>query len=357
MNITGPPDLHRTKTMKNYFKTATRSILPAAILLGIHSSASAGIVELTYKTYRDWDLVLPKESFARVSGDFRFPESSSSVFKTRLDGAALRVDKDGNGKMEAVIEGKEGLVTLRGKTPTGDKFLYALRFRKTNSGWIYAASGAALGMIDGQKVRIIDQNNNGRYDDYGADAMVIGQGRHATFLSRVINVRGKLYSIDVSTGGQSLTFEPYSGARGTLDMTTRFATKGKLLSAIVRSTDGTHSFNMVGGPIEIPAGHYELYQGKIGVGRNLVTFSKGGVAPIKVEPGAKRSVAFGEPVNIKFNYVRQPGRVIMAPQLVSYVGCAGEVYDSWTPFGGSPQFDVRDTKTGNQIALAIFGGT
>jgi hypothetical protein len=176
-------------------------------------------------------------------------------------------------------------------------------------------------------------------------------------LSKVINVRGKLYSIDVSTDGGNLTCEPYAGARGTLDLSTQFATKGKLLSAIVRSSDGKISFNMAGGPMEVPAGQYGLHHGKIGVGRNLVTFSKGGLEPITIEAGSKHTIAFGEPVNIEFNFVDQPGRVIMDPKLVSYVGRAGEVYDSWKPFGGSPQFDVRDAKTGKQIALAVFGGT
>ena len=55
--------------------------------------------------------------------------------------------------------------------------------------------------------------------------------------------------------------------------------------------------------------------------------------------------------------MRQPGRVIMAPNMVSYIGRAGEVYGSWNPFGGSPKFDVRDANTGKQIALAIFGGS
>jgi len=343
--------------MRKYFRASTRPILYVAILFGFHSSARAEVVDLKYKTYRDWDIVLPQQTFVRVSGDFSFPDSSPSVFKTKLDGATLRVDRNADGTMEAVIDGGEGLLTLNGKTHAGEKFLYALRLVKTNAGWGRAASGAALGIIDGQKIRIIDQNNNGRYDDYGADAIVIGQGRYATFLSKVINVRGKLYSIDVSTDGLSLTCEPYTGERGTLDMATQFATKGKLLSAIVCSADGMYSFDMVGGSKEIPAGDYDLYHGKIGVGRNLVTFSKGEVPPIKIEPDQKLALAFGEPVNIEFNFVEEPGRVIMDPQLVRYVGRGGESYDRWNPFGGSPQFDVRDSKTGKQIALAVFGGT
>ena len=49
---------------------------------------------------------------------------------------------------------------------------------------------------------------------------------------RVEGHSGTLYSIDVSMDGRRLTYEPYSGPHGTLDLTTQFATKGKLLSAI-----------------------------------------------------------------------------------------------------------------------------
>jgi len=328
-----------------------------AVLLGTQVLAAAKVLELKYKTYRDWDLVLPQESFTRVSGDFHFPDLSSSRFTTKLDGSALRIDKNADGKVDAKVEGESGLVTLRSKNEAGTKFLYSVRLQKNNAGWFYAASGAALGIIDGQKIRIVDQNNNGRYDEYGMDAMVVGQGRYASFLSKVINVRGKLYSIEVARDGHSLTYEPYAGESGTLDLTTQFATKGKLLSAIIRSWDGTTSFNMTGQPMAIPTGDYQLFRGRIGLGRNVVNFSKGKVKPINVAANRKRSIAYGEPLNIDFTYVRQPGRVIMAPQLVSYVGRAGEIYDDWTPFGGSPKFEVKDLDTGRRISLAIFGGT
>ena len=49
--------------------------------------------------------------------------------------------------------------------------------------------------------------------------------------------------------------------------------------------------------------------------------------------------------------------MVIDPQLVRYVGRGGEVYGRWNPFGGSPQFDVRDSKTGKQVAVAVFGGT
>ena len=248
------------------------------------------------------------------------------------------------------------MVTLRGRSPDGKKLNYSLRLSNQGAGWHAHPGGAAVGKVDGQQVRIIDQNLNGKFDDFGTDAIVVGRGKQASFLSEVINVRGKLYSIEVSPNGSSLTWAPYDGTSGTLDFSTQFASKGKLLGAVVVSDDGKRSFTLSGKPIAVPTGNYELVHGRIGLGRNVVTFSKGNTETLTVDSGVTKALSFGEPVNIDFKYVSQPGRVIMAPQLVSYMGRAGERYEQWTPFGGSPQFDVRDVETGKQIALAVFGG-
>jgi hypothetical protein len=213
-----------------------------------------------------------------------------------------------------------------------------------------------VGKIDGQQIQIIDQNLNGRFDEVGKDAMIVGRGNQAHFLSEVINVRGKLYDLEVAPDGTAAQWNPYEGERGRLDLTTEFASKGKLLGAVVVSGDGRKSFTLDRGALDVPAGDYVLHQGRIGLGRNVVAFSRGLTGTLTVDPGETRRLALGEPLTIDFKYVRQPGRVIMAPQLVSYLGKSGERYEQWTPFGGSPQFEVKDMETGKQLALAVFGG-
>ena len=88
----------------------------------------------------------------------------------------------------------------------------------------------------------------------------------------------------------------------------------------------------------------------------MVTFGRGSSQVLEVKADETTELALGEPIQIDFKYVRQPGRVLMAPQLVSYVGRAGEVYDQWTPFGGSPQFDPSvDTCTENGFDCDVSG--
>ncbi len=310
---------------------------------------------LKFKTYRDWDLILPQEQSKRMGGEFVL-EGMGKPYRTGVTGTALDIDKDGDGVFDVKVEGESGVVTLRGETAEGQKLSYSLRLRNQGSGWHALPGGAVVGKVGGQQVRIIDQNLNGRFDDYGQDALIVGRGKQASFLSRVVPVRGELYSIDVARDGSKLDWTPYEGERGTLDLSTQFASKGKLLGAVVVSDDKRWSFTLTGRPMVVPAGNYHLRQGRIGLGRNVVAFSRGKTRTMTVTPGETKTVALGEPIEIDFKYVRQPGRVIMAPQLLSYVGRAGEQYDQWTPFGGSPQFDVRDVETGKQIALAVFGG-
>lgn len=335
--------------------TVLPRVVSLAAAFGVMGSLSAEMTSLKYRTLRDWDVVLPKEQFSRVSGDLAFT-GIPTTFHTKVTGAALAVDHDGDGETDVKVTGKDGLVTLRGKSAAGRKYNYSMRLVNQGGGWHFAASGAVQGKIVDQRIQIIDQNNNGRYDDYGKDAMIVGRGKNASFLSKAINVRGTLYTIDVAADGSEINYSPYEGDQGVMDLTTQFATKGKLLAAIVQSADGAHSFALSGKALAVPAGDYHLYNGRIGMGRNVVVFDRGNSKSISIKAGKSKTIALGEPLNIDFNYVRQPGRVIMAPQLVSYVGRFGEVYDQWTPFGGSPQFDVRDMETGKQLALAVFGG-
>lgn len=325
----------------------------ASISCGVGVAATA---PMSFKSYRDWEIVLPHEQQRRVSGEIVL-EGVQKAFRTAVKGTSLQVDKDGDGGFDVAVEGESGFITLRTEKEDGAKYGYSLRLRNAGSGWQALPGGAAVGKIGGQQVRVIDQNLNGRFDDYGQDAMIVGRGKQACFLSEVVNIRGDLFSLKVAPDGSSVEWAPFEGEHGRIDMGTGLASKAKLLGAVVVSQDGKRSFTLTERSVVVPSGKYRLYRGRLGLGRHVATFSPGESEAITVSPNETETVALGEPINIDFKFVRQPGRVIMAPQLVRYVGRAGEVYDQWTPFGGSPQFDVRDVETGMQIALAVFGGS
>ncbi len=327
---------------------------PAATGPGVSDASS---VTLDYRTYRKWDILLPSEEMKPVGDGFDLPISAHKKYIAKLDGTALAIDTDGDGETDVRADGDSALVTLRGKTDAGAKFTYAMRL-DSKRGWRFAPAGAMVGKIESTKIQIIDQNNNGRYDDYGVDAMVVGRGRAASFLSKTVRVDDALYSIDVTTDGSKLDFTPYAGKTGGLNVTDKLDTKAKIASVVVRSADGNHSFELsrAKGDVQVPAGTYVLQSGRIGLGQVTVSMRTGRAKPFSVEAGNTTQVAWGGPINVEFDYGRQGGNVSFSPAAVWYYGSAGEEYHDWSPPGKSPQFVIKDAKEGRELVVAKFGG-
>ncbi|MCP3915538.1 MAG: hypothetical protein GY711_08290 [bacterium] len=341
--------------------SAILSLAPQALPIG------GGSIELEYKTYRKWDIVLPAEQFARVSGGFSSVSCSGESFGAELDGTALVVDTDGDGTPDVRVAGKKddatgersAMVTLTGTGTDGKPFQYAARLVDSGKGWHFAASGAQVGKIGETKVRLIDQNNDGRYDGFGQDAMTIGRSKFATFLSRAVNVGGVLYQIDVAPDGSRIDFEPYTGEVGVLDLASGLETDGKLLSAVVRSADRQFSFDLASFKkgIRVPAQTYSLHSGKLGLGKSVAYVKPGRLGEIDVTGGERTSLAWGGPVKAEFRYARNGGQVVIRPDDVTYFGKAGEEYRVWDPVGKSPEFTIKELKAGTELAKAMFPGS
>ena len=54
-----------------------------------------------------------------------------------------------------------------------------------------------VGSVEGVPVQLIDQNNNGVFNEIGIDAMVVGSGKSAAFLSKIVNLKGQLFEFEV----------------------------------------------------------------------------------------------------------------------------------------------------------------
>jgi hypothetical protein len=345
-------------------------VAPATLVLGLLSSAPPAAdgteVELSYKSYRTWDIVLPAEQFVRVSGGFGITHCKGERFAAKLDGTALEIDTDGDGKVDTTVVGKQddlgnrsARVTLRGETRDGKPFTYSARLVDTGTGWHFAASGAMVGKIGETRVQLIDQNNNGRYDDFGEDAMIVGRSKFATFLSRVVNVGGELHTLQIAPDGSSLTHAPFQGEVGVLDLRTGLETKGKLLSAIVRSADGDVCFDLARAKegLRVPSGTYSLHSGKFGLGQASAYVRAGRMASIEVAAGEPTVLDWGGPLQGEFKYVRSGGEVVISPADVTYFGKAGEEYRIWDPVGKSPEFTIKEVKAGTELAKAMFPGS
>ena len=97
----------------------------AAVTTG--ANAAPQTIDLEYRTQRKWKLKLPAESFAPVGVGFAFEKTLGVRFVAQAEGTGLRIDSDGDGKVDVKVDGTEGFVTLNGKAADGRAFKYAMR--------------------------------------------------------------------------------------------------------------------------------------------------------------------------------------------------------------------------------------
>jgi len=312
---------------------------------------------LSPKSYPKWTINLPKETYSAVASEFPIAHSGGSGFHAEIDGTALAVDTNADGKLDTKAKGAKAYLVLKGKSTLGRDFSYAVRM-VNEGGWKFASSTVMAGRVKGVDVRLIDQDNNGRFDDFGKDAMVIGDGDAASYLSKVVNLGGSLYSIEVSADGAQVTASPYAGDAGTLNLLESFTAQGKLESAVVNSTDGEFSFNLADAKqgMLVPTGEYAIEYGTVTAGAEIVRIRPGKMKPLSVKKDATIAPKWGGPIRAEFTYTHENGVLTIKPENLFFFGQAGEQYYDWKPDGQPPTFIVKDAKTGQEILKARFGG-
>ena len=327
-------------------------------------------VSLRYRSYRNWDLHLPNETWFKLTDGIPIPHAGQT-FAVELHGNDLRFDTDGDGKLDRsikpLVDSKTGVATTRvvlsGTNGQGDPFRYAVRLRDDARGWEWAPGGAMVGTIATEAgpipVRIIDQDGNGRFDDFGSDAMIVGASDNAMFLSRSILVDGKLRQTEVSADGATLKLVDYSGPTAAIDLSTSFDSKAVLLSAVVLSEDRQHSYDVASsiGPIEIPVGSYIVHSGLLGLGQHRVEVRSGRMEPVTLVAEQTKTIDWGGPMRSEFRFMRQGNQLRFSADAIRYFGDAGEEYANWKPIGKSPEFKIRDADTGVVLEVAILPGS
>lgn len=311
---------------------------------------------LTYKSCPKWTIDLPKETMSPVNGVIPIAHTGGNGFAALIDGTALAVDTNADGRPDVKAKGTKAFMTLKGKNDLGREFAYSVRL-VNEGGWKFAASGMMIGRVKGVDVRLIDQDNNGRYNDFGIDAMIVGSGDAASFLSKIVNLDGELYALDVSTDGAEISLAKFDGESGTLNLSA-YETQGDLASAVVSSMDDSVSFNLANAKqgIRVPTGEYKIVHGTVVAGSESAVIRAGKMKNLVVKSGEATNLAWGGPLRAEVTWTHQNGTLTIAPENLAYYGKAGEQYTNWKPDGQTPTFIVNDAKTGKEITKARFGG-
>lgn len=308
-------------------------------------------VPLESRVQRTWKLHLPSESWSPAGKLLDFTGGLGRAYVTELAGTSLKVDTDGDGELDVTVDAPGGLVVLE-----GERTRHALRLRY-GAGWEYSAGSVVRGEVDGTRIEIVDQDNDGRYDGVGRDALVIGRSRSACYLSEVIALGDQLHTLEVAPDGSSLTLTPYTGPAGRLEVTTEAT--AKVRAAVFVSEDGRQSVNLATseGAALVPAGRYRLHSGQLAFSGNQVGVRSGESDWVEVTAEVPGELHWGGPVRAEFAFNRQVGQLSFDPTAIWYYGKAGEEYVDWLPNGKSPRIEVREKHSGNELAKAYFPGS
>ena len=330
------------------FLLATVSLAAA---LAAQASPDRGEVALKTKIQRRQKLLLPAEQPTAVATGFHFQEGLGADFRADVDGEALLLDADGDGELETRVEGDRGFVVLE-----HDGRRYGVSLVKQGE-WRFVTGSVVQGELAGTKVRLVDQNHNGRFDDVGQDAMVIGNGRAASFLSEVVSIDGQLRRIEVAADGSELRFSPFEGEAAKLSL--HAVTDGKVMAAVLNSTDGRYSVHLSKHDVDVvvPAGNYELHSGVLSLAGSRVDMAKGRSKAFSVSAEGVEQLAWGGPAKAEFAYQEAGGELKFDPNAIWFYGAKNEEYKNWNPVGKSPLITVVDRSTGAVIAETRFPGS
>jgi len=334
-------------------------LLPLVVAEGAagEDEATGASFGLKYQAIEDWNIILPRERWTSFTDEIPIAHADGDGFAVERAGLlAIEVDTNADGEVDAKVRGGTGFLKLRGRNDEGETFNYAVRFEGDGKSWKFASSGAMVGKLDGTLVRVIDQDNNGSYDDYGVDAMIVGKGNAASLLSRVVNAGGKLHELEISRDGTRATFRPYAGQTAVLNATSRYASNGKLIAAVVSCVENEYHFNAAGTKsLTVPAGTYELSSGYVKRAGESVHVRTGKMPAFELRPGTERVLEWGGPVVAEFDYEVEEETITVAPQ-VAFYGRAGEEYHSFWPEAKSPKIIVTDKRTRKELTSGRFGG-
>lgn len=312
-----------------------------------------------------WDVQVPLSPPVKLAAGpgggrmIPIPHAGGAGFVVEFDGPSMAVDTNGDGKVDDKVKGVGGVATLKGKNAEGKSFTYSVRATPGSDGWTLAPGMMMVGRVAGVELKLIDLNVNGRFDELGVDAMVVGNAGSASFLSKTANLGGKLFSLTVSADGATATATPYEGAAGTLSLSKGWKSESaELAAAVVVSANGEHSFDLSDAKngLLVPVGEYRLASGFAKKGGESVRIRGGdGMKPMVVEEGKATALAWGGPVQMDFAFTINKDVLTVPPDL-KYVGRAGEEYFEFKPDAKSPLIVVTDPETKQVVREGRFGG-
>jgi len=296
-----------------------------------------------------------KSEWLPVSGGALKIEGKAGPIAVVAENRTIQYDVMGDGRQIRTIKIPGGIATI----VTKEGIPYAIELKNDslgrNNNWSYRRACYMVGKIGGQQVILVDENSNGKYNDIGVDGIIVGSGKFACPLGKMILCGKKFYEIEINPGGAGVTYKEANPTTGHLDMRTNFIASGKLMAAII--SNGDNYFNMAGfsPKTRIPVGEYKYVGGRVETGRMYCDIQGKEFAPITVS-AANESNFFvwgGNPkkkgaFKAVFGVTKSGNKVTCHVNQFHVFGIKGEEYINFKP-NLYPLFEIADRRTGKII--------
>jgi len=344
-----------------------KSLISGLGLIALFASAPAlaegsgeNSASFSYKPVSKWEFIVPGEKWVTIDGEISIPHSGGSGFAAKVYGAEgaekLDIDTNGDGRFDLTCKGLRATAKLRGKDEDGNSFNYSIRLTHSGSKWMYATGGVMKGKVDGKSLSLVDANCNGIWNEHGIDCYVDGGGDAATPITDALSLNGALYTLDLNETGQVATWLSFDEEVGKLDLSDKYKGQGKLVSALVESTDGRFQFNLADCKkgLTVPAGSYILKEASLKKKSLTAKVTKGSMKPFEVPASGAFALEWGGPVTAIYDWTENEGKVTVSPKALKFIGKAGEEYSGFQPSDVGPKILVTDRRTKKRLASGRF---
>lgn len=183
--------------------------------------------------------------------------------------------------------------------------------------------------FQGQKVVLLDDSGNGRYDDAGQDVVIAGNGAPC-FLGKYLKLGEKFYEVLVHAAGATVELRAAGKLEtGTVDLFGKYkppqkAENLKIHTVIINGPQGSFAFDDRQRSGVVPAGAYDLASGLFERAKEIVYMKKGERTSFTLAAGQTVAPAWGGVIKAKFEVTsEEKGITVSAPQ---FFGAATEQY-------------------------------
>ncbi len=337
---------------------------PAQKPAGNPNKAEPGLAELGWKAYdttyvpvKDWNTRTMPGELESVSSKggaqvLALPVKDRDGVSVKGEEFAIEVDGNHDGKFDERLktDGASCLVSI--VYADGTTAPYSVRFQKGRGGnWSWQRSGYWMATVNKAQIGIIDNNNNGKYDENGKDAISVGLNGYLTPISEIVNLGGALYRLKIEENGKKIWVKEYDGETGKLDVRSGHKSLGVLASAVFQNGQTWIDLAALKDKAAVvPTGTWTFVAGEVKAvsGGQAAQMRTGKMAPVVVTKDETAKVNWGMDLKIDFDFSVNGGTVAIEVASVHVYGGSEEEYYNFVPPAFTPVVQVTNAKTGDQ---------